>query len=167
MNKKRILIVDDEIGAARLLKANLEQTNRYEVCVENWPEDALAAARQFKPDLVLLDIIMPRWPGGNVAEQLDRDPILKGTPICFFTAAVRKEGPRSVEEHEGIISDRPCLAKPASAEEIMRFIEAEFAKVGPVAGTSALVTVPPGDREARVLGERPPAGPCGERRNQP
>jgi PleD family two-component response regulator len=59
MDKKRILIVDDEVGAARLLKANLEQTNRYEVRVENWPEDAATAARQFKPHLVLLDIIMP------------------------------------------------------------------------------------------------------------
>lgn len=146
MNKKRILIVDDEVGAARLLKANLEQTDRYEVCVENWPEDALAVARQFKPDLVLLDIIMPRLPGGNVADQIDRDPALKGTPIFFFTAAVRKHGPRSVEEHEGIISDRPCLAKPASAEEIMQFIEAELAKAGSVSGTGAPMAAPRVDK---------------------
>lgn len=139
MNKKRILIVDDEVGAARLLKANLEQTDRYEVRVENWPEDALGAARQFRPDLVLLDIIMPRLPGGNVAAQIEADPTLKGTPIVFLTAAVRKHGPRSVEEHEWIICDHPCVAKPASAEEIMQFIEAEFAKAGSPPRSSAPV----------------------------
>jgi CheY-like chemotaxis protein len=166
MNKKRILIVDDEIGAARLLKANLEQTERYEVCVENWPEDALAAARRFKPDLVLLDIIMPRWPGGNVADQIDRDPALKGTPVFFFTAAVRKHGPRSVEEHEGIISERPCLAKPASTEEIMQFIEAEFAKAGSVPRACAPAAGPSLEPGSGGLGERYPAEPCDERRHQ-
>jgi CheY-like chemotaxis protein len=125
MNKKRILIVDDEAGAARLLKANLEQTGRYEARVENWPEDAVAAAREFKPHLVLLDILMRRMPGGNVAAAFEADPALKDTPIIFLTAAVRRE---QVEDHEGIISDRPCLAKPASLEQIVEFIESNWSK---------------------------------------
>lgn len=144
MTKKRILIVDDEVGAARLLKANLEQTDRYEVRVENWPEDALAAAREFRPDLVLLDIIMPRLPGGNVAAQIEADPSLKGTPIVFLTAAVRKHGPRSVEEHEWVICDHPCVAKPASAEEIIQFIEAEFAKPSSLPRSSVPAVPVPG-----------------------
>jgi CheY-like chemotaxis protein len=120
MAKKRILLVDDEKSLTSLLKLNLEETGNYEVRVENWPEDALGAARQFKPDLILLDIIMPRMPGGNVAAQIDADPELKGTPIVFLTAAVRKH---QVEENEGIISERPCLAKPASMEEVVAIIE--------------------------------------------
>jgi len=127
MTKKRILIVDDEVGAARLLKANLEQTSQYDVQVENWPEDALATARQFKPDLVLLDIIMPRLPGGNVAAQIEADPELKGTPIVFLTAAVRRH---QVEENDGVICEHPCLAKPASVPEIMRCIETHLARPG-------------------------------------
>jgi two-component system, OmpR family, phosphate regulon response regulator PhoB len=123
MDKKRILIVDDEAGAARLLKASLELTNRYEVRIENWPEDAAATARQFKPDLVLLDIIMPRMPGGNVAEAFGLDPELKRTPIVFLTAAVRRH---QVEDHEGTICDHPCLAKPASVQEIIQCIEANL-----------------------------------------
>ena len=67
MNKKRILLVDDEKSLTTLLKLNLEETGDYEVRVENFPEDALAAVRAFQPDLVLLDLIMPRLPGGNVA----------------------------------------------------------------------------------------------------
>ena len=120
MAKKKILLVDDEKSLTSLLKLNLEETGDYEVRVENWAEDALAAAKEFKPDLILLDIIMPRLPGGNVAAMIDADPQLKGTPIVFLTAAVRKH---QVEENEGIICDHPCLAKPATLEEVVEMIE--------------------------------------------
>ncbi len=120
MKKARLLYVDDEVGAARLLKMNLEATDRYEVMVQNWPEDAVATARSFKPDLLLLDIIMPRMPGGNVVEKFENDSELKHIPIVFFTAAVWRE---RVEEHEGIICDHPCLAKPARLEEVIAIIE--------------------------------------------
>ncbi len=120
MAKKRILLVDDEKSLTNLLKLNLEETGNYEVRVENWAEDALPAAKQFKPDLVLLDIIMPRMPGGNVASLIDNDPELKGTPIVFLTAAVRKH---QVEENEGIICEHPCLAKPATVDEVVAMIE--------------------------------------------
>ena len=125
MAKKRILLVDDEKSLTSLLKLNLEDTGNYEVRVENWPEDALPAAREFKPDLVLLDLIMPRMPGGNVAAQIDADPQLKGTPIVFLTAAVRKH---QVEENDGIICDHPCLAKPASMDEVIAMIEKHVRK---------------------------------------
>ena len=120
MAKKRILLVDDEKSFTTLLKLNLEETGNYDVRVENWPEDAFNAAKEFKPDLVLLDIIMPRMPGGNVAAQLTEDPDLKDTPIVFLTAAVRKD---RVEENEGIICERPCLAKPATVEMVINTIE--------------------------------------------
>jgi len=120
MNKKRILIVDDEVAETRLLKANLELAGEYDVRVENWPEEAVGAAREFRPDLVLLDIFMPHMPGGNVVAAFEAEPVLKNTPIVFLTAAVRR---RQVETHEGIISRHHCLAKPATVEEIIQCIE--------------------------------------------
>jgi CheY-like chemotaxis protein len=120
MAKKRILLVDDEKSLTTLLKLNLEETGDYEVRAENWPEDAIQAAREFKPDLILLDIIMPRMPGGNIAALIDEDPELKGTPIVFLTAAVRRH---QVEDNDGIICDHPCLAKPASIDEVIAMIE--------------------------------------------
>lgn len=123
--KKRILLVDDEKSFTNLLKLNLEDTGAYEVHVENWAEDAYPAAQRFKPDLILLDIIMPRMPGGNVAAQIKADPALKDTPIVFLTAAVRKH---QVEENDGIICDHPCLAKPASADEVVQMIEKHIRK---------------------------------------
>ena len=89
--EKRILLVDDEKSFTNILKLNLEETGSYVVRVENWPEDAHQAAREFKPHIVFLDIIMPRLPGGNVAAQIDEDPDLKDTPIIFLTAAVRRD----------------------------------------------------------------------------
>jgi CheY-like chemotaxis protein len=120
MEKKRVLLVDDEKSFTTLLKLNLEETGAYEVRVENWPEDALAAGKAFKPHIVLLDIIMPRLPGGNVAQQFMDDPELKGTPIVFLTAAVRQH---QIDENEGIIGDHPCLAKPVSMEVVVEAIE--------------------------------------------
>ena len=120
MAKTKVMLVDDEKSFTNLLKLNLEETGNYEVRVENWPEDAFEGVRQFKPDIVFLDIIMPRVPGGNVAAQIGNDPELKDTPIVFLTAAVRKH---QVEENEGIICDRPCLAKPATIDEVIRMID--------------------------------------------
>ncbi len=120
MIKKRILIVDDEVSFARLLKLNLEKTEQYDVRVENWPEDALAAAREFKPHLVFLDIVMPRMPGGNVAAVFKADPEMSQTPIAFLTAALTKE---RIEENEGKIGGYPCIAKLTKVDEIIQFIE--------------------------------------------
>jgi CheY-like chemotaxis protein len=120
MPKKKILLVDDEKSFTNLLKLNLEETGNYEVHVENWAEDALTAAKQFRPDIILLDIIMPRLPGGNVAALIKETPELRDTPIVFLTAAVRKH---QVDENDGIICDFPCIAKPATVEMVIEAIE--------------------------------------------
>jgi two-component system, OmpR family, alkaline phosphatase synthesis response regulator PhoP len=125
--RKKVLLVDDEKSFTNLLKLNLEQTGLYDVRVENWSEDAFAAAKEFKPDIVLMDIIMPRVPGGNVVAQIQADTELKDTPIVFLTAAVQRS---RVELNDGIISGLPCLAKPATVEEIIDMIEKQTAAPG-------------------------------------
>jgi CheY-like chemotaxis protein len=124
-DKKRILLVDDEVSFTRLLKINLEQTNRYEVRVENWAEDAVKSAQEFKPHLIILDVLMPRVFGGEVASRLKMQPELRDVPIVFLSATVGKE---RVNEHGGIISGNPFLAKPATVEEVVSFIERNLPK---------------------------------------
>ncbi len=124
MNKKRILVIDDEVSFTRLLKLNLEQSDRYEVRVENWAEDALRAAQEFRPDVIFLDVLMPRMFGGDVASRFRADEALKDTPIVFLTATVSKA---RVEEHGGVISGFPVLAKPVSVEEVVECIEKHLA----------------------------------------
>lgn len=120
MKKQRILIVDDEVSFTRLLKLNLEQTGQFEVRIENWAQDAPRAAREFRPDLIFLDVLMPRMFGGDVAARIQADPQLEHTPIVFLTATVTRT---RVDEHGGIISGFPVLAKPVSVEELLACIE--------------------------------------------
>ena len=122
--KKKVLLVDDEKSLTTLLKLNLEETGRYEVRAVNLGEDALPAAREFKPDIMLLDLIMPYMPGGNVVAQFEAQAEFQNLPIVFMTAAVQRS---RVVENDGIISGKPCLAKPASLDEIIAMIEQQTA----------------------------------------
>ncbi len=121
MTKKRILLLDDEASFTRMLRLNLERTGRYEVREENRGAQGLAAATQFKPDLILLDVIMPDADGGDVAARIKADKNLKDTPIVFLTAVVTKK-------EEGVIGGRPFLAKPVSLQEVIDCIEKYLAR---------------------------------------
>lgn len=120
MAKKKILIVDDEENFARLVKLNLERTGNYEVRAEYQGVKAIVAAREFKPNLILLDILMPGMDGGKVAEMIRNDKNLEDIPIVFLTAATTK---KEVSSHDGIIGGRPFIAKPVSVEELISCIE--------------------------------------------
>ena len=91
MNTKRILVVDDEPSVTRNLKLNLESGGGYEVFGENQATNALTAARNVRPDLILLDVMMPGMDGGDVAARLRADPLFRDTPIIFLTAIVSNE----------------------------------------------------------------------------
>jgi len=114
--KKRILIVDDEVSFARMVKLNLEKTGAFDVRTENKATYALSAAREFKPDLIILDVIMPNMDGGDVSNQFKRDRQLRDTPIIFLTATVSKR-----EAGEGGLNSGGALflAKPLSVETLV------------------------------------------------
>jgi CheY-like chemotaxis protein len=122
MSKKRILIVDDETGFTRLLQLNLHWTGRYAVRTENNPAAALDAAREFQPDVILLDVMMPGVDGGGVAALLQRHPATRRIPIVFVTAAVSKE---EVASHHGQIGGASYIAKPVDLEELMHCVDGQ------------------------------------------
>lgn len=123
--KKKILIVDDEENFTKLVKLNLEKTGRYEVKTENKGSLGLTTAKEFKPDLILLDILMLDMEGSEVASQLKDNENTKNIPIVFLTAVVTKG---QVEEASGIIGGHPFIAKPATAEELIDCIEKNISK---------------------------------------
>jgi two-component system alkaline phosphatase synthesis response regulator PhoP len=84
--KTRILVVDDEPDLTGLLKVGLESEGYYTVREVNDPRRAVAAAREFGPDLVVLDVMMPGMDGTDVAARLRADPQLRDTPVVFMTA---------------------------------------------------------------------------------
>jgi len=114
--KKRILVVDDEASITRLLKLNLEQTNEYEVRPENDALAAVAAAEEFKPHLILLDVMMPGLDGGELAARFQANPKLKSVPIVFLTAAATKG---EVYARGGKVGGLPFLAKPVELSEVV------------------------------------------------
>jgi CheY-like chemotaxis protein len=123
MTKPRILIIDDEASFTRLLRLNLESTGKYEVRDENWPTKAVAVAKDFRPDLIFLDVMMPGMDGGEIKGRLREVPFLQKTPIVFLTAAVT---PVEVEAHKGVIGGEPYLAKPVDLDEIEQCIEKQL-----------------------------------------
>ena len=86
--KRRILIVDDDANSTHLVKILLERSGPYLVLEENDPTKADQTAHNFKPDVILLDIVMPKMDGGELATQIEADRELHDTPIIFLTALV-------------------------------------------------------------------------------
>ena len=120
MTKHRILIIDDDASITRGVRRNLVATGAYEVRQENHALVAVQSAREFMPDLILLDVMMPEMDGGAVAARLREDPLLKDIPIIFLTAIVSNE-----ETHgsEAYIGDEEFLAKPVDLNILIRVIE--------------------------------------------
>ncbi|VAW19866.1 hypothetical protein MNBD_BACTEROID05-771, partial [hydrothermal vent metagenome] len=100
MDRKKILIVDDEKGFTNMLSLNLESTGDYDVCVENEATHAMESVCQFGPDLILLDVVMPNLEGPDVATQIRNNEDFSDVPIVFLTATVTKE---EVEQSNGRI----------------------------------------------------------------
>jgi two-component system, OmpR family, response regulator len=96
--KRRILIVDDDANSTHLVKILLERSGPYLVLEENDPTKADQTAHNFKPDVILLDIVMPKIDGGELATQIQADRELHDTPIIFVTALV------TVRQRAGFIS---------------------------------------------------------------
>ena len=125
MEKKRILIVDDEEAFTRMMKLVLEQTGLYNVGQESKGTQALATAREFKPDLILLDVVMPDMDGGDVAAQLQADPLLRNVPIVFLTALVDEKESKGKARLSGGF---PFIGKLVSDEELLQCIEQNLRK---------------------------------------
>ena len=120
MGKKKILLIDDEAGLTRLMKLNLEATEKYEVRVENKGTLAVKVAKEFKPDMIFLDIIMPDLEGSEVARQMRVDPGLKNIPIVFLTATITAE---EISLGNGSIGGETFLAKPVTIKQMVDCIK--------------------------------------------
>ena len=115
-HKPKILIVDDEKSFTKLTKLALSE---YEILEENNSARALETARKFQPDLILLDVVMPDFDGGDIAAQIHADPALKDVPIVFLTAIVTEKE----TEKQQLFGGYPFIAKPVTPEKLVENIE--------------------------------------------
>jgi two-component system, OmpR family, response regulator len=117
--KGRILVVDDDPNSTHLVKVLLERSGPYEVMEVNDATAAHETARSFKPDLILLDILMPKIDGGELAAQIQADHELHDTPIIFLTALVTTDEAKSGVHIEG----HSAVAKPINIPELIDAIK--------------------------------------------
>ena len=87
---KTVLVVDDEERLVSLVKAYLEQAG-FRVVTANNGRNALFVARQEKPDLILLDVMMPRISGFETCRRLKENPETQEVPVIFMTALTETE----------------------------------------------------------------------------
>jgi DNA-binding response OmpR family regulator len=126
---KRVLVVDDEAKLARLVRGYLEQDG-YEVATAGNGREALLISREFGPDLIILDLMMPEMDGWEFMRHLRRE---QDTPVIMLTARV-DENDRIAGLEMGADD---YLTKPFSPRELMARVRAVLRRAQPAADAPA------------------------------
>ncbi len=123
----RILIVDDEPNIVLALELLMKKEG-YEVHTVADGERAVQAAKEIRPDLILLDIMMPKMDGYEVCQSLRSDALLKDVSIIMLTAKGRE-----VEREKGLALGADLyITKPFSTRQVVTTVrEILAAKSGP------------------------------------
>jgi CheY-like chemotaxis protein len=118
MPGKRILACDDDPLILRLLQVNLEIED-YDVLLAHDGQEACEVAEREHPDLILLDIMMPRMDGLQACKRLKETPELKDIPIVFLSAKAQQE-----DIDEGLaLGASDYLTKPFEPDQLIAVIE--------------------------------------------
>jgi two-component system alkaline phosphatase synthesis response regulator PhoP len=115
----RVLIADDNPQNAELLDAHLDGTG-YETKVAANGEETLALAREWKPDVILLDIMMPKLSGFEVCKRLRADPATRGAGVLMVTAL---DQPTDVERAVEVGTD-DFVTRPVNKSELVLRVKA-------------------------------------------
>src|SRR6478736_5214291 len=133
---QKVLVVDDEEPILELLKYNLEKQG-YEVRAASNGQEAVDIAKKFHPDLVLLDIMMPKMDGVEACRILRANPDLQNTFIVFLTARA--------EEYSEIaafdVGADDYIMKPIKPRALMSRIGALFRRDSKKVSPSSLITI--------------------------
>lgn len=131
--KPSVLIVEDETALVELLRYNLEQSG-FKVVVAGDGEEALAAAQEDVPDIILLDWMLPLMSGIEVCRQLRRQTSTANVPIIMLTAR-GEEGDR-IRGLDAGADD--YVSKPFSPTELVARIRAVLRRIRPALADEAL-----------------------------
>ena len=118
MAKKRILIVEDERQMVEMMKMRLE-ANDYEVLAAYDGQEGLDMAKKEKPDLIILDLMLPKMNGYKVCGLLKKDARYAKIPIMIFTAKAQEEDKKLGEE----VGADGYLTKPFEPETLLNKIK--------------------------------------------
>ena len=113
---KKILVVDDEGDILKLVKMRLE-TGGYKVITLDSGERAVEVAKSEKPDLILLDVVMPGKNGCDVCRELKADAATRNVPVILFTAHYPEE--EYVKVSSGDVGADDYIVKPFDAQALL------------------------------------------------
>ncbi len=119
--KKKVLVVDDELDITELLAYNLQKAN-YEVEIANDGQEAVTIASTFIPDLVLMDIMMPKLDGVEASRKIKEMPALENCYIIFLTARVEEYSEVAAFE----VGADDYIVKPIRPRALLSRIDALF-----------------------------------------
>jgi len=126
----KILIVDDDPVFVEATKAVLESKN-YQVSAAYDGDEGLEKVQDERPDLIVLDIIMPTKDGFTVCEQLKSDPAFSEIPVLILTSFAEKKGETSIPVSEGLaLEAEDYIDKPVLPDELLSRIEKMLNRVG-------------------------------------
>jgi DNA-binding response OmpR family regulator len=115
----RILIAEDNLQGAELMEAYLSQSP-FEVRTASDGESTLRLVREWRPDILLLDIMMPKLSGYEVCKRLRSDPATRSTPVLMVTALDQpSDVDRAVE-----VGANDYLTKPINKSELLLRVNA-------------------------------------------
>lgn len=123
---KKILIIDDEEDFCFFVKANLEIIGNYKVIVATDSKRGIAAISLCKPDLVLLDILMPGVNGLEVLKRLKEDKEIHSVPVIVISA----KGDIKTKKQAKNLHCADYIVKPVEAEILKSKIESVLSKLG-------------------------------------
>jgi len=118
MSQKRILLVDDEVDLVETLRFSLENEG-YNVLVSHDGEDALNQARKENPDLILLDLMLPKLDGYKVCRLLKFDENYKHIPILMLTAKTQEKDKLLGKE----TGANDYITKPFDTDELLKKVK--------------------------------------------
>ena len=128
--KAKILLVDDDADFVESTRTVLE-SKPYEIIIAVNGDEALRKAREEKPDLILLDVIMPVEDGFTAAEQLKKDDTLADIPVIMLTSYASKGAGTSIPQSRGMeLEYEDYIDKPVSPQDLLAKVEKHLKKSG-------------------------------------
>jgi len=119
MEKKKVMVVDDEEDFLKITKINLEQTGRYEVAAVSDASAIVSQAKSFRPDIILLDILMPKTDGVEACKMLKEDAEAQHIPVVVVSALDTENDRRTMKELGAV----DFIVKPIEKSDLIARIE--------------------------------------------
>ena len=124
---EKVLIVDDDIDVTIFVSTVLEENNYIPIVAKNG-EEAMRKVKEDKPDLIILDVLMPKQSGIKMYRKLKTDESLKKIPVIILSGIARRTFLRSQEAltefgEKGVPEPEAYIEKPVEPEELAEIVK--------------------------------------------